>query len=286
KPLGMRDSFFATTPEIPAPFANGYEHMSGIPSDCTVYEPSALGAANAVVSTPFDMFRFYRELFQGHTLLTKRSLKLMALLSDATLEEDSYGLGLMERLSNRGTWRGCISSIRGYSVMAGYYMQGRTFVMIFANTGENIAAVEELFNDTLRRISGCPTDMLPADNTAVAAGNGQVRLSWQAGFLYGDTYRVYIGPTWNSVHEATADKLNDVTMIETDSAVFNAAVKTLKSGKTYYWRVEAVRKRPAMEMENARKWRDKVRQLNKQLPWIPIPEMETVTGPVFSIKVQ
>ena len=281
KPLKMNDSFYAVSPGIPDPVVHGYEYMSEIPVDCTVYDPSILGAASAVVSTPFDMFSFFRELFEGRRLLSKRSYRLMATLANAIHEEDAYGMGLMERVSRRGTWRGGETSIRGYSVMAGYYMLGDAYIMIFVNTGENLFAVEEIFRNTLRRISGCPNDMSPENNARLNAGSGRVRLSWQSGFLYGDTYRIYVGTNRDMVRNATPDNLDGVTMVETDSHTFHTSVK-LKSGRTYYWRVEAFRNRPELDMQNARKWRDQVRENNQQMPWVSVPETEQISGPVYS----
>ncbi len=286
KPLGMKDSFFATSADITGLVAHGYENMSGIPVDCTSYGPSTLGAACAVVSTPFDILRFFRELFEGRSLLTARSHRLMTTLATTLDEEDTYGLGLMERLSRRGTWRGCETFIRGYSVMAGYYMQGQAYIMVFVNTGENGFAVEEIFRNTMRRISGCPTDMSPANGAVLDSDGGSVRLTWQSGFIYGDKYRVFIGDRRKIVHDATVDKHEGVTMIETDFRTFHADVKNLKTGKTYYWRVETFREVPETELENARLWRDHVREQNKQMPWFPVPEFESVSGPDYSFKLR
>ena len=286
RPLGMNDTFYANLPDIPEPVVRGYQNMDGMPVDCTVYNPSTLGAASAVVSTPFDTLRFLRELFEGRKMLSRRSYRLITSLANTLHGEDAYGMGLLERVSRRGTWRGCEAAVPGYAVMAGYYMQGRSFVLVFINTGENRYVGREIFRNTLRRISGCPTDMSPANKTVLNAGSGRVRLSWQAGFLYGDTYRVYVGTKWDLVHSATPENLNGVTMVETDGHTFNTTVRNLRSGRTYYWRVEASRVRPGREMENARIWRDQLRENNPRIPWIPVPETESVNGPIYSFKVQ
>ncbi|MBN1292339.1 MAG: beta-lactamase family protein [Candidatus Latescibacteria bacterium] len=282
KVLDMKNSFYAENPGIPEPKVHGYENMSGIPVDCTEYNPSTLGPALSVVSTPFDTFKFFRTLFEDRTFLTKRSYRMMAELGNAQRMEDSYGLGLLERVSGRGTWRGCETAIRGYSVMAGYYMLGNAYILIFVNTGENRFALEEIFRNMLRRISGCPCDMHPGNNTTVNAQNGSVQISFQSGFLYGDSYNIYIGNFRDDVRNATPDKLNGVSMIKLDGDTFHVDINSLKSDCKYYWRVEAVRNRPENELENARLWRDQLIEMNQQMPWIEVPETERISGPVYS----
>jgi hypothetical protein len=281
KPLMMEDSFFADTPDIPEPLARGYENMSGIPVDCTIYDPSTLGASQAVVSTPFDTYKFFRDLFENRNMLSRRSFKMMASFDNAQRLEDAYGMGILERVSERGTWRGCESVIRGYSVMAGYYMLGQAYILVFVNTGENSFALEEIFRNILRNISGSPCDLSPKNSATVEATNGTVPISFQSGFLYGDSYKVYIGNFRDNVFNATPKKLNDVTMIELDSSTFHADFNRLKPGRKYYWRVEAIRRRPETEMKNARLWRDLLIDKNQQMPWIPVPETERLSSPVY-----
>lgn len=285
-PLGMKDSYFPDTADIKEPVARGYENMSGIPVDCTTADPSTLGAASAVISTPYDILRFYRELFEGQTLLTRRSYRFMSLLATTLAEEDTYGLGLMERLSRRGTWRGCDTAIRGYSVIAGYYMQGGAFIMVFVNTGENRFAIESVFDNTLRRITGCPTDMKPSNGAILDSDGGRVRLSWQGGFLYGDTYRVFVGTDRDAVRNASLDKHDGVIMIETDRNTYHADVTKLKKGVTYYWRIESFRKIPNTELENARLRRTTERERYKQMPWMEIPESECISSPDYSFTLR
>ncbi len=285
KPLVMRDSFFAESPDIPAPMARGYENMSEKPSDCTVYDPSILGASNGVVSTPFDTFRFLRDIFEERTLLTNRSYVLMSMMSNAQRDEDSYGLGILERLSRRGTWRGVETAIRGYSVSAGYYMDGRAFIAVFVNTGENAFVVEEIFRDVLRRVSGCPTDYSPSDNARIDGSANRIRLAWQSGFLYGDSYRVYVGTDRNLVLNAKPGHLEGITLIETDNRTYHADIRGLKPGRSYYWRVEASRTIPETEVTNARKWRENIRSRYPQMPWTSAQEHETISGPVYSFSL-
>ena len=286
KPFVMEDSFFASTPDIPEPIARGYENMSGIPVDCTVYDPSTLGAGRAVVSTPFDTFRFFRELFENRNLLSQRSFRMMASLDNTQRMEDAFGLGMLERVSRRGTWRGSETAIRGYSVMAGHYMMGQAYILVFVNTGENSFTLEEIFRNMLRRISGCPGVMSPVNNATVKATNGVVRISFQSGFLYGDSYNIYVGNSRDSVLNATPEKLNGALLIELDGDTFHADLNKLKSGRRYYWRVEVFRRRPDNEMKNARLWRDQLVEKNKQMPRVPVPETERINSPVYSFIVK
>jgi len=192
----------------------------------------------------------------------------------------------MERVSRRGTWRGCETAIRGYSVMAGHYMLGQAYILALVNTGENSLALEEIFRNVLRRISGCPSVMSPENNATVKATNGAVRVSFQSGFLYGDSYNIYVGNHRDSVRNATPEMLNGVLLIKLDGNTFHADLKNLKSGRRYYWRVEAFRKRPDNEMKNARLWRDQLIEKNQQMPWIPVPETERISSPVNSFIVR
>ncbi len=285
RPLGMDNSFFAYEPDIPEPLIHGYANMDSLVTDRSFYNPTALGPARAVVSTPSEILHFLKELLEGKKLLSERSYGLMTAFANARNEEDAFALGLLERISRRGTWRGFESNVPGYTAMAGYYMQGDTYIMVLTNSKENKAVCREIFRNVLRRVSGCPTDYSPRDKRAVETGSNGVRLSWQAGFIYGEKYRVFAGRDRTKVESATVDHHPDVTMLEADAKAYRVYLKDLRPGR-YYWRVEAVRKRPDTEMENAWEWRDHLLEQHPQLPWLPVPEYETVTGPVSTFSVR
>src|SRR5256884_1333550 len=92
--LGLRDTSFPTDePTLPRPAARGYvDPGPGLaPVDVTEYNPTALWAAGAMVSTVDDVARFYRDLLGGQ-LLPAPQLAQMLTFVDA--DGFDYGLGI------------------------------------------------------------------------------------------------------------------------------------------------------------------------------------------------
>jgi D-alanyl-D-alanine carboxypeptidase len=101
RPAGLRDTYWPPTGEIGirGPHARNYMLDRADPQgplvDATQFEPSLFGAAGAIVSTPADLTRFWRELFGGRLLPGR----MLAEMTTAVPAPDygpgpAYGLGL------------------------------------------------------------------------------------------------------------------------------------------------------------------------------------------------
>ncbi|MDT0310026.1 serine hydrolase domain-containing protein [Streptomyces sp. DSM 44917] len=100
RPAGLRHTTLPVSAAIPGPNARLYEGLYGLldpPLDVTVYDPSYVWTAGALLSTMEDLTRFYDALFDGE-LLTPASLD--AMLSTVPIETPdgqvlgAYGLGI------------------------------------------------------------------------------------------------------------------------------------------------------------------------------------------------
>ncbi|SFT97039.1 D-alanyl-D-alanine carboxypeptidase [Actinopolyspora lacussalsi subsp. righensis] len=99
RPLGLRDTYFPRlNPFIPGPNSKAYEALYHQPErrgEYSVYSPTALRAAGALISTPTDLNRFYDALLGGELLdesLLAEMRETVAVPNSPTLR---YGLGLM-----------------------------------------------------------------------------------------------------------------------------------------------------------------------------------------------
>ncbi|MEV7007663.1 serine hydrolase domain-containing protein [Streptosporangium sp. NPDC051022] len=95
---GLRDTFFPRTPHITGPHSRAYESLYGYidpPRDYSVYDPSTLSTAGALVSTTDDLNRFYRALLGGRLIgpaqLAQMQTTVPVAVGGARIP---YGLGL------------------------------------------------------------------------------------------------------------------------------------------------------------------------------------------------
>lgn len=102
RPAGLRDTYWPPAGErrIRGPHAHNYmpdeDDPEGPLVDVTEYEPSWAGASGALVSTPNDLNRFWRELFGGHLLPSRQLAQMRATRPAPALGDDvGYGLGLV-----------------------------------------------------------------------------------------------------------------------------------------------------------------------------------------------
>lgn len=125
-PLNMTNTFFATTPEIPEPFAHGYSsNYGGIElQDMTFWKIYAMAwAAGANVSTVSDLRVWIKALYSGE-LLSESSHQEQINWVNAS-GEAKYGLGVFQN----GRFFGHDGSIAGY-MSAMYYMPEQDAVII------------------------------------------------------------------------------------------------------------------------------------------------------------
>ncbi|MFI6369745.1 serine hydrolase domain-containing protein [Streptomyces sp. NPDC050546] len=138
RPLGLRDTLAPTThPRIPGRHLHGYSTFDepGPALDVTEINPSAGGAAGAMISTTADLSRFYQALLGGRLLrpaqLAEMKRTVRAPELDPAWAGVRYGLGLMEiPLSCGGAYYSHGGDIAGYTTRTGVSADGRRAVVL------------------------------------------------------------------------------------------------------------------------------------------------------------
>lgn len=109
RPAHLRDTYWPPAGErrIRGPHAHNYTVDKADPAgplvDVTEYEPSWAGAAGAMVSTPSDLNRFWRELLGGRLLPRWALAQMQTAVPAPTLGQGmEYGLGLIRLLLSCG----------------------------------------------------------------------------------------------------------------------------------------------------------------------------------------
>ncbi|MGW7520772.1 serine hydrolase domain-containing protein [Streptomyces sp. NPDC054796] len=146
RPLGLHDTLAPTTnPRMPGRHLHGFSAFdeAGPAIDVTALNPSAGGAAGAMISTTADLSRFYRALLGGRLLppaqLAAMKTTVRAPELDPAWAGVRYGLGLMEvPLSCGGTYYGHGGDVPGYTTRNGVSPDGRRAVVLNA-TGDGSA---------------------------------------------------------------------------------------------------------------------------------------------------
>ncbi|GAA2827800.1 serine hydrolase domain-containing protein [Crossiella cryophila] len=118
QPLRLRDTEApGDNPFIHGPHARGYLMVEGKPADVSALNPSAAGAAGAMISTTADLDRFLRALLAGRLLAPAQQAELTKL----TAVSPDYGLGIQPVPTSCGiTVWGHGGGIPGYlSIMLG-----------------------------------------------------------------------------------------------------------------------------------------------------------------------
>ncbi|WP_405618809.1 serine hydrolase domain-containing protein [Streptomyces sp. NBC_01508] len=143
RPLGLRHTVAPTTsPRIPGSHLKGYSAFgeSGPAIDVTAFNPSAAGAAGAMISTTGDMTRFYQALLGGRLLKPAQLAEMKTTVRAAELDPvwpgARYGLGLLEApLTCGGTYYGHAGDLPGYTTRDGVSADGRR-VVVLESTGD------------------------------------------------------------------------------------------------------------------------------------------------------
>ncbi|MEW2396076.1 serine hydrolase domain-containing protein [Streptomyces sp. NPDC046862] len=158
RPLGLHDTLAPTTdPRIPGRHLRGYSAFdeTGPEIDVTPLNPSAGGAAGAMISTTADLSRFYQALLGGKLL---RPAQLAAMKTTVRASELDpawagirYGLGLMEvPLSCGGSYYGHGGDIAGYTTRNGFTADGRRGVVLNASgDGSSDSSSQQTQNDLI-----------------------------------------------------------------------------------------------------------------------------------------
>ncbi|MEU5764493.1 serine hydrolase domain-containing protein [Streptomyces asoensis] len=158
RPLGLRDTLAPSTrPWIPGRHLHGYSAFgeAGTPIDVTAFNPSAAGAAGAMISTTGDLTRFYQALLGGRLL---RPAELAAMKTTVRAPEldpgwpgARYGLGLMRiPLSCGGAYYGHGGNLPGYTTRDGVSADGRRAVALDATgDGSSDSSTQQAQNDLI-----------------------------------------------------------------------------------------------------------------------------------------
>jgi D-alanyl-D-alanine carboxypeptidase len=131
--LRLRDTSFPTDePTLPRPAARGYVDPGPGAAlvDVTEYNPTALWAAGAIVSTVDDVARFYRDLLSGQ-LLPAPQLAQMLTFVDA--DGFGYGLGIARIPTPCGPAIGHDGAVPGFVTNAYASPDGHRQIVVTSN---------------------------------------------------------------------------------------------------------------------------------------------------------
>ncbi|MGW7203125.1 serine hydrolase domain-containing protein [Streptomyces sp. NPDC054837] len=143
RPLGLRDTLAPDAQSrIPGPHLRGYSGFGepGPAIDVTDFNPTAAGAAGAMISTTGDVSRFFSALLGGRLLHPAQLAEMKTTVRAAELDPvwpgARYGLGLMEiPLSCGGVYYSHAGDLAGYTTRDGVSADGRRVVVVEA-TGD------------------------------------------------------------------------------------------------------------------------------------------------------
>lgn len=158
-PLRLRATSFPTTPRIAGRYAHGYtRYRRPRLTDISVFSPSILGAAGAIVSNADDLARFHRALFRGR-LLRPDLLKAMKTTVPVAGSggHQAYGLGLiMTRYGPCGVFWGHGGGTIGYETFTDSSGDGKRDLVVSVNAdGSVISASAEQALGRLTELARC-----------------------------------------------------------------------------------------------------------------------------------
>ncbi|MGW2328233.1 serine hydrolase domain-containing protein [Streptomyces sp. NPDC001700] len=158
RPLGLRDTLAPTTyPQMVGRHLRGYSSFDEdrAPIDVTEINPTAGGAAGAMISTTADLNRFYQALLGGRLLhpaeLAEMKTSVRAPELDPGWPGMRYGLGLMEiPLSCGGAYYSHGGDMPGYTTRNGVSEDGRRAVALNATgDGSTDSSTQEAANSLI-----------------------------------------------------------------------------------------------------------------------------------------
>jgi D-alanyl-D-alanine carboxypeptidase len=246
--LGMDDTLFATDMQYPSAMVRGYTKLDALRNpkypdwmDVTDVNPSYAWSAGAVISTPWDLLRLLESVFKTERLLNKGTRQKWLTFVSAAIHwaDTQYGMGaVMQVQRTYGDLRGHGGAYPGYKTAMYRFADSDTTLIISANTWDGQPEVD-IMDAIMQQATFAPTTPDPSPGQRPSIGwNNSVTVSWQAGRLYGDTYRVYWGTRPDLVEAATVDSHAGVEMKTTKNLMTDLA--GLAADTTYYWRVDAV----------------------------------------------
>ena len=140
-PLGLHATSFPTTPRIAGRYAHGYtRYTKPRLTDISVFSPSILGAAGAIVSNADDLARFHQALLRGRLL----GPDLLAAMKTTVAVPESgghqaYGLGLIRtRYGPCGVFWGHGGGTFGYETFTDSSGDGKRDLVISVNADGSV----------------------------------------------------------------------------------------------------------------------------------------------------
>ena len=131
RPLGLNDTSWPSTAEMPTPFAHGYTQQtpSGNEADATRFNPSWGNAAGQMISNLDNMKRWAKALGEG-TLLSAAMQKERLTWAPYGPPTFRYGLGI----GYYNGWIGHTGTLPGYNTGAYYLPSKKAVLVIQVNT--------------------------------------------------------------------------------------------------------------------------------------------------------
>jgi CubicO group peptidase (beta-lactamase class C family) len=267
---GLPDTFMATDDQK-LPVVHGYTKNGALPYDHRVYDkwcdvtavnPSYAWTAGAVVSTPWDLLKFGETMFKTDKLLDEGTKNKWYTFVSSDIhfgwEVMEYGVGgLMQPQRSYGTARGHGGAFPGYKALLYYFYDQDTFFILATNTWDtwfekNKGYEEALLDAIMPLVSSAVTTPKPASGSHVTERpGGKVTLAWQAGRVYGDSYRIFWGRNADAVDRASDEVHPDVAGTTVKGLDVEIEVAP---GSTYYWRVDTIAPGTASPRINGPLW--------------------------------
>ncbi|MDR3504317.1 MAG: serine hydrolase [Legionella sp.] len=164
RPLGLNETSYPTTPEMPIPFAKGYAGTDL--EDVTFVDPSFSGAAGGMISTLGDLKVWVESLATGSLLSTtmqqQRINSLLPISFDPCAdndpsrphptcpEYDNYGYGM----GSINEWRGHTGDYFGYLLLMMHEPNSKATIVIVVNlSGVGVHLPTNLFREYLNIIN-------------------------------------------------------------------------------------------------------------------------------------
>ena len=142
--LGMKETSYPTTPDIPAPFSRGYYPITdALPREITEINPDFPAGAGAMISTLRDLRIWVKALATGKLLCpATQKLRLETNPFTGGGSATGYGLGIL----NLSGFLGHNGAVLGYSSVM-FYLPGSdaTFVVIGNNSGNSMSSATDIF---------------------------------------------------------------------------------------------------------------------------------------------
>lgn len=160
EPLGMDDSSYPTTNELPKPYLSG-ETMQGSPDgeprDATHFDPSFTSSAGQAISTLDDLELWAHALFTGEGILDEKTQELRrdSILTSPPPNTPTSGYGI--GIGNRNGWWGHTGELPGYNTAIYHSYDLDTTIIVVVNSDISLetgvapaAAVLTALQDALR----------------------------------------------------------------------------------------------------------------------------------------